>query len=86
VFCLAFDQIDVNYTLEPVVGEAQVVFTGGNSLGEDSHDPQSIYNRGLWFDGSDYVTITGLVLNTSFTTKFWVLAKTTGVIFSINRQ
>lgn len=47
--------------------------------------PISIYRRGLWFDGGDYHTLSGLTLNNSFTITMWIRPEAkTGVLFSTN--
>lgn len=91
VFCQAFDQafdqLDIIYDIAIENTSTTVSIQAGTEAGTDDHDPRPAYNRGMWFDGvDDMMKVTNLVLNTSFTVKYWVLVKANGVIFSINRQ
>lgn len=57
--------------------------TGGSSLVEEGSDPMSIFKRGLWFGGDDYLTMQNLTLNHSFTLNIWVRIEDDGTLFSI---
>jgi hypothetical protein len=47
--------------------------------------PVPIHLRGYWFDGTSYLTITGLILHHSFTVTTWIRASTVSKeLFTIN--
>jgi hypothetical protein len=56
--------------------------------GTDDAYPSVQYQKGLWFDGSDYAEITGLVLNQQFTLTLWVRVSVggDGTVFFIGTE
>jgi hypothetical protein len=87
VFCVAFDVNQTTYsTTAEKTGTEIAIFGGETSAMGEPRDPLSIYKRGLWFDGNDnFVTIEGLILNTSFAVKVWVRSTAPGAVFTINK-
>ena len=57
----------------------------GESRDSQTDDPVLVYGRGQWFDGNDFITLDGLVLNQSFSVQFWARPDAGGDVFSVNR-
>jgi hypothetical protein len=66
VICQDFDCQTSNYN------SAGINILGGSTDADDENDPKSIYLRGLYFDGSNYLRVTGLTLHHTFTIEQWV--------------
>jgi hypothetical protein len=79
--CLEFDR-------EWVLNERTVAAQGGSAAGNvlSADDPVPIYRRGVWFNGAQYYSLTGLVLNHTFIMKIWTKVYSNGAIYSINRE
>jgi hypothetical protein len=60
LFCQSFNAQSADYTVDSNGHTYEL-----QSLPES--DPVPIYLRGLWFDGTDYLQLTGVTLHTSFT-------------------
>jgi hypothetical protein len=58
--CFVWRQKEIEIGSGREGGDGQIELDAANV---DSH-PISAYERGLWFDGSDYVFLTGIILNT----------------------
>ena len=61
-FCFRFDDKEMNIQMSELC-----LLTG-----ETPTWPKPMYERGLYFDGDDYMIIEGLILNTTFTLEFWI--------------
>ncbi len=62
------DCLDIELTHNGVA-----IVAGGTAATVEASDPRPAYKRGIWFDGTnDYLNISGLSLNHSFTMELWV--------------
>lgn len=58
-------------------------YSGYDPIRVTDSDPYLSDDRGLFFDGkNDYVTVTGLMLNTSYTISMWVKPHGDGTLFT----
>ena len=88
VFCLTFDRIQYDWVVSDditAIGGANANPSNDVSQVEAS-DPRPIFKRGLWFDGDDFLNVTGLVLNHSFTIRAWVRPSSDGNLLSVNQS
>jgi hypothetical protein len=77
-----------NGQIDPELVNNGVSVTAGEQLGVyDEADPRAAYKRGVYFDGGDYLTLSPLMINHSFNTRFWIRAKNAnGTLFSIKNM
>jgi hypothetical protein len=64
-YCFSFDSKQTVPATQ--TGDVQIVLDA-----DETTHPRPAYERGLYFDGHDFLNLSGLALNTSFTLQFWV--------------
>ncbi|MEE4247399.1 MAG: LamG-like jellyroll fold domain-containing protein [Kangiellaceae bacterium] len=76
VLCYTWE--DKVVAVGPVEG-TEVLLPGGSA------NPAPVYDRGLYFDGDDYLTISNLILSTTYSISTWIRPDSTGGhVFAIN--
>ena len=62
-------------------------WTSSTGVSLTSHDVTPVYERGMYFDGADYMRFGGsLMLHQTFTIQMWIRYNAPGVLFSSNKQ
>ena len=74
-FCFEFSDKNIAQT----TNGASTIFKSSEET-----DPNWILSRGLYFDGNDYLQITGLSLNTVSTMEFWIRPENSAILFKID--
>lgn len=84
VFCIHYDNPSTDDFVDSISG---LPIYGGSEAGDEAVDnaPTSAYQRGLYFDGNDYQTIDGIMLNYEFNIQAWFRNyDSAGTIFAIS--
>jgi hypothetical protein len=70
--CYTFDANIDNWTSET------------NNVSLNSFDITPVYERGLYFDGTDYMRFSSVMLHHTFSIEMWIRPDAPGVLFSSN--
>ena len=80
--CFTYDNV---FLTDWIDSENDVNAVGGTlAATSDDSDPTVIFDRGIWFDGNDYQTITPFAINFEYAIQVWARPRlATGTLFSI---
>jgi hypothetical protein len=82
VFCIEFNRKEQDWTYY----ESSKAIGGANEGIVETSNPTPIFDRGLWFDGDDFLSFRNMYMHHTFTLRLWVRTSNGTTIFSVSQR